>query len=102
MSAATPPPTDGHDLTADYVSSNGAASKFHANGVRRLAALGYITAVAMPPIGLILGIVLATRSDKAITKHGVCIIAISIIAAIVWVIVFASGALTSTTNESGY
>jgi hypothetical protein len=51
---------------------------------------------------LFLGIVVATRPAKATARHGRWIIGISIIASVIWALVFASGVLTSTTNDMGY
>ena len=50
-------------------------------------------------IGLVLGIVVATRPSKADSKHAIWIIGLSIIASIVWLLVFSSGVLTSTSND---
>ena len=60
MSATTPPTPDGEDWTVDYTSSNGASAPVRTAGFDRLVVLAYITAVAMPLIGLVLGIVVAT------------------------------------------
>ncbi len=99
MSAPTPPTPDGEPWAAEYVSSNGATSDLVNERARRLVVLGYITAVALPPIGLILGIVLATRPARASSRHWMWIIVVSIIGAVLWALVFASGALTSTNND---
>jgi len=99
MSAPTPPTPDGEPWAAEYVSSNGAPPDPVSERTRRLVVLGYITAVALPPIGLILGIVLGTRRAKASSKHWMWIIVLSIIGAILWSLVFASGALTTTNND---
>lgn len=64
--------------------------------------LGYITAVAMPLVGLIVGIVVATRHGRADSKHGLRIIALSIVASVVWILVFTSGVLTSSSNDLTY
>ena len=64
--------------------------------------LGYITAFALPLLGLLLGIVVVTRPDRARARHGRWIIAISIVASVIWALVFASGVLTSTNNDMGY
>jgi hypothetical protein len=103
MSASTPPTPDGERMIAEYVSSNGASGGARANAwsdsARRLVVLGYITAVAMPLIGFILGIVIIARLNKPISKHGAWIIVVSIVASIVWVLVFTSGALNPTSSE---
>ncbi len=45
----------------------------------------------MPLIGFILGIVVATRPEKATNKHGVWVIVLSVVAFIFWIAVAASG-----------
>jgi uncharacterized protein YacL len=65
---------------------------------QRIVALGYITAIAIPPIGLIVGLVLARRRQQPLARHAVWIIVISLIATAVWVAVFASGAISATDN----
>ena len=65
---------------------------------QRILAMGYITAVAIPPIGLIIGIVVALRRQAPATRHATWIILISVIAAVVWIAVFASGAISATDN----
>jgi hypothetical protein len=106
MSSAGPPTPDGSPWTADHISSNGAAghgpARVRSTGPSRLVVLAYITAVALPLLGLFLGIVVATRSDKATSKHGTWIIILSIVGSIIWALVFLSGVLTSTSNDMGY
>jgi hypothetical protein len=102
MSATTPPTPDGEHWTADYVSTNGASAGVRNERARRLVVLAYITAVALPLIGLILGIVVATRPSKAYSKHGAWIIMLSIVAGVAWIAVFASGVFTSPSNDLGY
>jgi hypothetical protein len=99
MSATTPPTPDGEDWTVDHASSNGARATVRSDSPDRLVVLGYITAVAMPLIGLVLGIVVATRPGKANSKHGALIIGLSIIGSIVWFLVFTSGVLTDSSND---
>jgi hypothetical protein len=102
MSAASPPSPDQERWTAEYVSSNGSTSKLRSESLRRLVVLGYITAVAIPVVGFILGIVIATRPNKAYSKHGLWIIGVSIIASVLWIVVLASGVLAVTNNDLGY
>lgn len=61
--------------------------------------LGYITAVTLPPIGPIVGIVLGTCPAKGSSRHWMSIIVVSIIGAVLQALVFGSGALTSTSND---
>jgi hypothetical protein len=56
----------------------------------------------MPLLGLLIGIVAVTRPARATARHGRWIIAISIVASIIWSLVFASGVFTTTTNDMGY
>jgi uncharacterized membrane protein len=102
MSEALPPTPDGEQWAANYVSSNGASGKARNDGDRRLVVLGYITAFAMPLIGFILGIVVATRPSKANSKHGLWIIVISIIAAVLWTLVLLSGVFSVTSTDVSY
>jgi len=64
----------------------------------RIVALGYITAIAIPPVGLIVGIVVALRREQPFAKHAIWIIVLSLISTVVWVAVFASGAISATDN----
>lgn len=66
--------------------------------IQRLVALGYITAVAMPPVGFIVGIVLALRLSRPDSKRGIWIIAVSVIAAIVWLLALATGVFNPNSN----
>jgi len=81
------------------VSSNGATANGSPRSIDRLVTLGYITAVSIPPIGLILGIVLAIGSRRASSRHAPWVIAVSVAAAVVWVLVLASGALRTASTD---
>jgi ABC-type Fe3+ transport system permease subunit len=85
---------------AGYASRNGAASNARRERARRVVALAYILAVAIPPIGLALGIVIAVRFHNVRPWHGVAIIVTSIVASLVWIVIITSGALNTPT--SGY
>jgi hypothetical protein len=65
-----------------------------------LVVVAYITAVLMPLIGFILGIVVATRPSKVTSKHGAWIIVISIVAFIVWLAIALNGAQSAVTTTS--
>jgi hypothetical protein len=99
MSSGQPPNPDGERWAAQYVSTNGASADTWTDPAYRLVVAGYIVAVAMPPIGFVLAIVLARRSAEPYASHWRWILLISIIAAVGWTLIFASGALTSTSNE---
>ena len=81
--------------------NNAAPPDVLSDSLRRLIVLGYITAVAIPPIGFVLGIVIAVRR-RAAYKHGVAIVAVSIVAAVIWVLLLSSGVLTSTSSDTSY
>jgi hypothetical protein len=70
------------------------------DSARRFLVLAYITAIAIPPLGFILGIVVVTRL-RTYSRHGVWIIAVSLVAAVIWVVVFSSGVLTTESNNVG-
>ncbi len=78
---------------------NGAASNDRGASLRRLVALAYILAISIPPLGLILGITLILRPGRQYAKHGIGIIGLSIIASIVWIVIFTSGALNASTTS---
>jgi general stress protein CsbA len=67
--------------------------------IQRLVVLGYITAVAIPPVGFVLGIVLVIRFTAAESKHGAWIIAISLVALVLWLLLLASGAVNTTSDN---
>jgi hypothetical protein len=64
--------------------------------------LGYIVAITLPPFGFILGIFLAARRPRPLSRHGLWILLISIVAAGIWVLVLTSGVLTSTSTDTSY
>lgn len=102
MSFPRPPTRDGSRWTAGHPSNNGAAASASSESIQRLVVLGYITAVAMPPVGLILGLLLALRLGRPNSKRGIWIIVVSIIASIVWVLLLATGALNPNSNDSSF
>jgi hypothetical protein len=70
--------------------------------IQRLVVLGYITAIAMPPVGFILGLVLVIRFGKPDSRRGVWIIALSIVAMSVWVLALATGLLNPNSQNSSF
>lgn len=77
---------------------NGAASNARGAGASRLVALAYILAVSVPPLGLILGVFLILRPGRSQPKHGLGVIALSVVASIVWIVIVTAGALNTTTT----
>lgn len=105
MSASSPSTPDGEPWTAEYGSNNGRNGRRvndRPPNAQRRVVLGYITAVAMPPIGLVIGITLVIRPARAGSKHGLWIIGLSIIASILWILIINSGWLTDTSNDVSY
>jgi hypothetical protein len=95
-----PPGPDDSRWAADYTNNNGASATAPSDSIRRLVVLGYITAVAMPPVGFILGVLLAIRLTRPNSRRGLWIIALSVIAAIVWTLALVTGLLNPNSNTS--
>jgi hypothetical protein len=103
MATSTPPTPEGPRWTSEPKSSNGTLNSALRQTTMRLVVVAYISAVAMPPIGLILGIVVRTRPLKKVSRHGLWIILLSILAAGIWFLVFKTKSLTSDNSDlSGY
>jgi hypothetical protein len=100
MSPSMPPISDGSRSAADYAKDNGAPANVPSDSIQRLVVLGYITAVAMPPVGFILGLVLAVRLTKPNSTRGIWVIAVSVIAAVGWVLALATGLLSPNSTTS--
>ncbi len=66
-------------------------------GIDRLVVLGYVCALGMPPLGLVLAVLSARR--PANRKHAVGIILVSLVASIVWFLIIRSGGLTATNGS---
>lgn len=96
--------TPDHDhWGAGEVSSNGAGPAHAVRQAVRLITLGYILAIAIPPVGLVLGIFILARPAVPHARHGRYIIALSLIGAVLWVLVLSTGALTDNSSDlSGY
>jgi hypothetical protein len=95
-----PPGPDDRRWAADYTNHNGASATAPSDSIQRLVVLGYITAVAMPPVGFILGLLLAIRLTRPNSRRGLWIIALSVIAAIVWTLALVTGLLNPNSNTS--
>jgi hypothetical protein len=67
--------------------------------IDRFVVLAYITAVSMPPFGLLMGIGFAVRSNRVGAKHAPWIIAVSLIASVAWALIIAGGALSTTNTD---
>jgi hypothetical protein len=96
---APSPPSDDPPRTARLGPQNGRTPTGQSASAYRLVVLAYIIAVSMPPLGFVLGLILAIRFDKPASKQGVWVIAVSIVAALVWVVIIAGGALNTTSSD---
>jgi len=87
-------------LSLNPASSNN-GSRPHAAQVtiQRLLVVGYILAVAMPPLGFVIGLGVML-SSRIRTRHGAWIVLVSIGAAAIWAVMIAGGALKDT--NQGY
>ncbi|HEV7214916.1 MAG TPA: hypothetical protein VGP33_07290, partial [Chloroflexota bacterium] len=99
MRAPSQPPPDGARWAANSGSQNGRAPTGQSVSAYRLVVLAYILAVSMPPIGFILGLILAIRFDRPWSKQGGWVIAASIVAALVWTAIVAGGALNTPSTD---
>jgi hypothetical protein len=80
----------------EYPSPNGATDRAWSQSFMRLVVVSYILAVALPPLGFVLGWVVVARGARVRSRHGVLIIVVSIVAAAVWAVIIGSGGLRST------
>ncbi len=96
----TPPPTpEPGRTTSERASRNGHLARVPSESFQRLIVLAYIAAVAMPPIGLVLALVIAVRRDQGRRKHWLAIVALCIAAGVMWTLIISSGALTATSAD---
>jgi hypothetical protein len=96
MRARSRPPS--HDARGAG-SQNGRAPMGQSASAHRVVVLAYILAVSMPPIGFVLGLILMIRLDKPASKQGVWVIAVSVVAALVWTAIVAGGALNTPSTD---
>jgi hypothetical protein len=80
-------------------SNNGSRPRATEVTTQRLVVVGYILALATPPLGFVIGLVLMF-SARVRSKHGVWVVLLSIVAAVIWALMIRSGALTAT--NQGY
>jgi hypothetical protein len=100
VSWISPTPPDGRPWN-EPASSNGARSKRSLDAFGRVIVLGYISAFALPPLGLAVGIAVAFRPVGSRRRHAIWIALLSVAGAAVWLVLLATGSLTAT-NETGY
>ena len=79
--------------------SNGSSPDGRHETRQRVVVLGYILAVAGPPLGLILGAWIALRYPRSYRNHGVAIVALTVVAAVIWTAIIFTGALNTTSSD---
>jgi hypothetical protein len=85
-------------LSSESVSSNGGSrSRSKQVTIQRLVVVGYILAVAMPPVGFAIGLILILLPDGRSTP-GLWMVLVSIVAAVIWAVMISAGALTATSQ----
>jgi membrane protein CcdC involved in cytochrome C biogenesis len=75
--------------------NNGSRPYSPPTGLQRAVVVGYILAVAVPPLGLATGLVMML-SPRLRSKHGAWMVLVSIVAGMVWVLLISAGALKDT------
>jgi hypothetical protein len=65
--------------------------------IQRLLVVGYILAVAMPPVGFAIGLGVML-SARVRSRHGAWIVLVSIGAAVIWAVMISAGALKDTSQ----
>ncbi|MGN6868077.1 MAG: hypothetical protein ACTHMY_06710 [Solirubrobacteraceae bacterium] len=79
--------------------NNGSRPYTHPTALQRAVVMGYILAVALPPLGFAAGLVLVL-SPRRRSKHGAWIVLLSIAAGVIWALLISAGALKDT--NQGY
>jgi hypothetical protein len=85
--------------TGSASDNNGSRPYTHPTALQRAVVLGYILAVALPPLGFATGLVLLL-APRIRSKHGIWIALLSIAAGVVWALLIGAGALKDT--NQGY
>jgi hypothetical protein len=75
--------------------NNGSGPYSAPTTLERVVVVGYILAVAVPPLGFAIGLVL-TLPGRRRSKHGAWIVLVSIAAAAIWALLISAGALKET------
>jgi hypothetical protein len=75
--------------------NNGSRPYSHPTALQRAVVVGYILAVAVPPLGFATGLVLML-APRLRSRHGAWIALLSIAAGVVWALLVSAGALKDT------
>jgi hypothetical protein len=84
-------------MRAGYPSSNGGSAEGPSRGFSRLLVVAYILAFSLPPLGLVLGVIVALRLGKP--RHAIWIVLISLVTAAVWVLLLTSGSFNNAGTD---
>jgi hypothetical protein len=76
-------------------SDNGTRPHSEPATIQRVLVVGYILAVAMPPLGFAIGLALMLSARRR-SRHAAWIALLSIVAAAIWVVLINAGALKQT------
>jgi ABC-type Fe3+ transport system permease subunit len=77
--------------------NNGSRRYSEPTTLQRVVVVGYILAVAVPPLGLAIGLVL-TFPGRPRSRHGAWIVLVSVAAAAIWALLISAGALKDTSQ----
>lgn len=88
--------TDGYGDGTRWSGDDAHRDSAPTEGPGALVVIGYLTAALIPLVGFILGIVVATRPAKVMSKHGAWIILVSIVAFVIYVVLLSSSGGTTT------
>ena len=101
MSTPPPPIQNGNRPATGYgTGAAGRLASLSRESIQRVIVLGFITAVAMPPVGFVLGLLLAVRLEGSDARRGRWVVAVSVIAAVLWVVTLATGIVNPNSNTS--
>ncbi len=79
---------------------SGAPIQTRSGKVERLVVLGYILAVMIPPLGVLFGLGASIRPGPVNRRHATIILAVALVACVVWVLVLRSGAVSNSSDTS--
>ncbi len=87
-------------MPSDSASSNNGSRPYpKPTAIQRVVVVGYILAVAVPPLGFGIGVVLLL-SPRMRSRHAAWMVLLSILATVVWALMVSAGALKDT--NQGY
>ena len=96
--SGTPCPKCGSIIPFGNVACTNCGSLLNQDKHTAAIVLGYIFSIFVPLLGIIIGIYLLTRQNKDVHKHGIIMIILSIVMAVIWWLAFSYMAYTSSMN----